>query len=272
MIVPITNFSAIVTGAMDAAKPVATEMLQAAVTRDAVVETTRTTAAWVMQHLWTWLAVAVDSLSANAAAAARIAEGSAVEASGSWFQTGARLLHGVYAWLVTAAVDSLPANAAAAARIAVGSAVETSGPWLQTGARLLHGVYARLVTAAVKKLPDTAAEKLLSDTAAWFLNGHRVAVYVTTALVLLVLVTCRVQGQSEALLRHRPERQEAASSWRLRNWMQQASHRTCRCICGLPSSQGLARSHKRIGVAFSSIYWHLRLFMSMHAGYMYQIF
>jgi hypothetical protein len=185
MIVPITNFSAIVTGAMDAAKPVATEMLQAAVTRDAVVETTRTTAAWVMQHLWTWLAVAVDSLSANAAAAARIAEGSAVEASGSWFQTGARLLHGVYAWLVTAAVDSLPANAAAAARIAVGSAVETSGSWLQTGARLLHGVYARLVTAAVKKLPDTAAEKLLSDTAAWFLNGHRVAVYVTTALVLL---------------------------------------------------------------------------------------
>ncbi|CAD6204056.1 unnamed protein product [Miscanthus lutarioriparius] len=68
----IANLSAVVTGALEAAKAVATEMLPAAVTRDAVVEASRASVAWLTSHLWAWLAVAravtVDNLPAGAAA------------------------------------------------------------------------------------------------------------------------------------------------------------------------------------------------------------
>ncbi|RCV44346.1 hypothetical protein SEVIR_9G371700v4 [Setaria viridis] len=142
MVIPIANLSAVV----EAAKAVATEMLPAAVTRDAVVEATRASAAWLMTHLWAWLAVA-------------------------------RAL----------AVDHLPAGAAAAAQSAAGSAVDASGPWIQTAAKLLNGVYGWLVAAVVEKLPDVAAERLLSDAAAWVMRGRGAAVYTTLALVLLAV-------------------------------------------------------------------------------------
>lgn len=133
----MANLSAVVTGAMDAAKAVATEMLPAA-----VVEAARASAAWVMQHLWAWLAVAravaVDNIPAGAAAAARSAAGSAVEASGPWVQTAARLLHGLYAWLVTAAVEKLP-------DVAAEKLMGDAAAWFMRG----HGGVAAYVTLAL---------------------------------------------------------------------------------------------------------------------------
>ncbi|TVT98218.1 hypothetical protein EJB05_56497, partial [Eragrostis curvula] len=147
MVVPVANLSAIVTGAMDAAKAVATEMLPAAVTRDAVVEGTRASAAWIMHHLWAWLAVAravaADNLPAGAAAAARSAAGSAVEASGPWVQTAAKLLQGLYGWLVTAAVEKLP-------DVAAEKLLGDAAAWFMRG----HGV-AVYVTLALALLAVT---------------------------------------------------------------------------------------------------------------------
>ncbi|CAL4931552.1 unnamed protein product [Urochloa decumbens] len=101
MAIPIANLSAVVTGAFEAAKAVATEMLPAAVTRDAVVEATRASAAWLMTHLWALLAVA------RAVAADHLpSAGAAAEA------TAARLLRGLYTWLAAAAVEKLPDVAA----------------------------------------------------------------------------------------------------------------------------------------------------------------
>jgi hypothetical protein len=91
MAVPTANLSTIVTGAMDMAKAVAAEMLPAAVKRaDAVVEATRASAAWVMQHLWAWVAVAADSLPAveklpDVAAKKLLSDASA------WFSNGHRV-------------------------------------------------------------------------------------------------------------------------------------------------------------------------------------
>ncbi|KAL6878188.1 hypothetical protein ACP4OV_012358 [Aristida adscensionis] len=142
----IANLSAVVTGAMHAAKAVATEVLPAAVTREAVVEATRASAAWFLGHLWAWLALAR-----------------------------------------AVAVDNLPAGAAAAAWSAADTAVEASGPWVRTAAQLLRGLYGWLVAAAVEKLPAAAADKLLGDAAAWFVDGHGAAVYAALALTLLAV-------------------------------------------------------------------------------------
>ncbi|CAN6284380.1 unnamed protein product [Urochloa humidicola] len=151
MAIPIANLSAVVNGAVEAAKAVATEMLPAAVTRDAVVEAARASAAWLMSHLWAWLAVA------RAVAADHLPSGAA-------------------------------AAAAEAARTIVGSAAEASGPWVQTAAKLLHGAYSWLAAAAVQKLPDVAAERLLSDAAAWLMRGRAgAALYTTLALALLAV-------------------------------------------------------------------------------------
>jgi hypothetical protein len=145
MAIPIANLSAVVTGAIEAAKAVATELLPAAVTRDAVVEATRASAAWLMTHLWAWLAVAR-----------------------------------------AVAVDNLPTGAAAAARTVAGTAAEATGPWVHTAAKLLDGAYGWLAAAVVEKLPDVAAERLLSDAAAWLTQGRgAAAAYATLALVLL---------------------------------------------------------------------------------------
>ncbi|KAF8698762.1 hypothetical protein HU200_035020 [Digitaria exilis] len=111
--IPIANLSAILTGAAEAAKAMATEILPAAVTRDAVVEATRASVAWLATHLWSLLAmarsVAADHLPTGAAAA-----GSALEsaASGPWIQAAAMLFHGAYAWLAAAVVEKLPDVAA----------------------------------------------------------------------------------------------------------------------------------------------------------------
>ncbi|OEL34831.1 hypothetical protein BAE44_0004151 [Dichanthelium oligosanthes] len=149
MAIPIANLSAVVTGAVQAAKAVATEMLPAAVTRDAVVEATRASVAWLMTHLWAWLAVAravaLDNLPTDAAAAA------------------------------------------AAARSVAGSAAEASGPWIHTAAKLLRGLYGWLANAVVEKLPDVAAKRLLGDAAAWLMRGRGAAVYVALALALLAV-------------------------------------------------------------------------------------
>ncbi|XP_062213387.1 uncharacterized protein LOC133914282 [Phragmites australis] len=146
MVLPIANLSAVVTGAMDAAKALATEMLPAAVTRDAVVEAARAAVASFLGHLWAWLARAR-----------------------------------------AVAIDNLP-GAAAAARTA-------AGPWIQTADKFLRGLYGWFVTAAVAKLPDAAADKLMGDAAAWFMQGHGIAVYTTLALVFLggavCALTCR---------------------------------------------------------------------------------
>ncbi|CAN6312372.1 unnamed protein product [Urochloa humidicola] len=153
MAIPIANLSAVVNGAVEAARAVATEMLPAAVTRDAVVEAARASAAWLITHLWAWLAVA------RAVAADHLPSGAA-------------------------------AAAAEAARTVVGSAAEASGPWVQTAAKLLHGAYSWLAAAAVQKLPDVAAERLLSDAAAWLMRGRAgagAALYTTLALALLAV-------------------------------------------------------------------------------------
>ncbi|CAD6211527.1 unnamed protein product [Miscanthus lutarioriparius] len=108
MAIHIANLSAVVTGALEAAKAVATEMLPAAVTRDAVVEASRASVAWLTSHLWAWLAVAravaVDNLPAGTAAAAR----SAADASGPCVQTAAKLFSALYGWLAAAVVQKLP--------------------------------------------------------------------------------------------------------------------------------------------------------------------
>jgi hypothetical protein len=104
---PIANLSAVVTGALEAARAIATETLPAAVTRDAVVEASRASVAWLTSYLWAWLAVAVDNLPAGAAAVS-----SAADASGPCLQTAAKLLRGLYAWLAAAVVQKLPDVAA----------------------------------------------------------------------------------------------------------------------------------------------------------------
>ncbi|CAL4923164.1 unnamed protein product [Urochloa decumbens] len=148
MAIPIANLSAVVTGAFEAAKAVATEMLPAAVTRDAVVEATRASAAWLMTHLWALLA------------AARAVAADHLPSAGA---------------------------AAEAARTVAGSAADALGPWVQTAARLLRGLYTWLAAAAVEKLPDVAAERILGNAAAWLVPQGRgaAAVYVTLAAVLL---------------------------------------------------------------------------------------
>lgn len=122
VIIPVANLSAVVTGAVEAAKAVATEMLPAAVTRDAVVDAARASASWLMTHLWAWLAaaraVAADSLPAAA--------GSAAEAWSPWVQAAAKLLAGLYGWLAAAVVEKLPD--VAAERLLDGAAA-----WLASG-------------------------------------------------------------------------------------------------------------------------------------------
>ncbi|KAF8728975.1 hypothetical protein HU200_018281 [Digitaria exilis] len=112
MAIPIANLSAVLTGAAEAAKAMATEILPAAVTR--VVEATRTSVAWLATHLWSLLAmarsVAVEHLPTGAAAAGSSALEAA--ASGPWIQAAARLFHGAYAWLAAAVVEKLPDVAA----------------------------------------------------------------------------------------------------------------------------------------------------------------
>ncbi|KAL6598230.1 hypothetical protein ACP70R_046405 [Stipagrostis hirtigluma subsp. patula] len=137
MVVPIANLSAVVAGAAHAAKAVATEMLPAAVTKEAVVEATRASAAWILGHLWAWLAlaraVAVDSLPGAAAEAA-------AEASGPWVQAAAKLLRGLYGWLAAAAVEKLP-------DVAAERLLGDAAAWLMRG----HGV-AVYVTLALALL------------------------------------------------------------------------------------------------------------------------
>ncbi|KAJ1296710.1 hypothetical protein BS78_01G323100 [Paspalum vaginatum] len=104
MVIPVANLSAVVAGAVEAAKAVATEVLPAAVTRDAVVDAARASAAWLVAHLSAWLAAAADTLPTGVTAAA--------EASGPWLQPAARLLGGLYARLAAAAAERLPGAAA----------------------------------------------------------------------------------------------------------------------------------------------------------------
>ncbi|GJN40834.1 hypothetical protein PR202_gn00245 [Eleusine coracana subsp. coracana] len=111
-----------VTGAM----AVATDMLPAA-----VVEATRASAAWVMHHIWAWLAVAVENIPAGVGAAA-------FEASGPWVQTASKFLHGLYGWLVTAAVEKLP-------DVAAEKLMGDAAAWFMKG----HGVAAVYVTLAL---------------------------------------------------------------------------------------------------------------------------
>uniref|UniRef100_A0A0E0KF11 Uncharacterized protein n=1 Tax=Oryza punctata TaxID=4537 RepID=A0A0E0KF11_ORYPU len=156
-VVPIANLSAVVAGAAHAAKTFAVEMLPAAVTREAV----GASMAWLLRHLWAWLiaarGVAVENLPV-AAAVAKGAAGSAVEASAPWLQMVAELLHGLYGWLLAAvavAVESLPGVAKNAAEYML----EASQPWLAAAAELLQGIYGWLIAAiavAVENLPGVA--------------------------------------------------------------------------------------------------------------------
>lgn len=153
MVVPIANLSAVVAGAAHAAKAFAVEMLPAAVTREAV----GASMAWLLRHLWAWLVaargVAVENLPV-AAAVAKGAAGSAMEASAPWLQVAAEFLHGLYGWMLAAvavAVESLPGVAK--------STVEASQPWLAAAAELLQVIYGWLVAAiavAVENLPGVA--------------------------------------------------------------------------------------------------------------------
>ncbi|PAN49170.1 hypothetical protein PAHAL_9G431300 [Panicum hallii] len=163
MAIPIANISAVVAGAIDAARAVATEMLPAAVTRDAAVEAARASAAWLVAHLWAWLAAAraaaADSLPTGAAAAAAAAE---------------------------------------AARTVAGSAAEASGPWVHAAARLLRGAYGWLAAAAVEKLPNVAAERFVGGAVEWLARGRVAAACAALALLAVAFLggaacalTCR---------------------------------------------------------------------------------
>ncbi|RLN16468.1 uncharacterized protein C2845_PM02G23410 [Panicum miliaceum] len=161
MAIPIANLSAVVAGAIDAARAVATEMLPAAVTRDAAVEAARASAAWLVAHLWAWLA------------AARAAAGDSLP-------TGA----------ATAAAE--------AARTVAGSAAEASGPWVHAAARLLRGAYGWLAAAAVEKLPDVAAERFVGGAVEWLARGRGAAACAALALLAVAFLggaacalTCR---------------------------------------------------------------------------------
>jgi len=103
MAIPIANLSAAVMGALEAGRAIATEMLPAAVTRDAVVEASRASVAWLTSHLWAWLAVARAVAFDNLPAA---------DASGPCVQTAAKLFSGLYGWLAAAVVQKLPDVAA----------------------------------------------------------------------------------------------------------------------------------------------------------------
>ncbi|XP_066387686.1 uncharacterized protein [Miscanthus floridulus] len=140
MTIHIANLSAVVTGALEAAKAVATEMLPAAVTRDAVVEASRASVAWLTSHLWAWLAVAravtVDNLPAGAAAAAR----SAADASGPCVQTAAKIFSGLYGWLAAAVVQKVP-------DVAAEKLLGDAAAWLVHGRGGGVAVYATLALA-----------------------------------------------------------------------------------------------------------------------------
>jgi len=140
MAIHIANLSAVVTGALEAAKAVATEMLPAAVTRDAVVEASRASVAWLTSHLWAWLAVAravtVDNLPAGAAAAAR----SAADASGPCVQTAAKIFSGLHGWLAAAVVQKLP-------DVAAEKLLGDAAAWLVHGRGGGVAVYATLALA-----------------------------------------------------------------------------------------------------------------------------
>lgn len=190
MVVPIANLSAVVAGAAHAAQAFAVEMLPAAVTREAV----GASMAWLLRHLWAWLVaargVAVENLPV-AAAVAKGAAGSAMEASAPWLQMAAEFLHGLYGWMLAAvavAVESLPGVAK--------STVEASQPWLGSAAELLQVIYGWLVAAiavAVENLPGVAkstveytveasqpwlavAAKLLQGLYGWLVTVSAVAV------------------------------------------------------------------------------------------------
>lgn len=136
MAIPIANLSAIVTGALEAAKTVATEMLPATLTKDAVIEASSASVAWLTSHLWAWLAVAravaVDNLPASAAAAA--------DASGPYVQTAAKLFSGLYGWLAAAVVQKLP-------DVAAEKLLGDAAAWLVHGGGGGVAVYATLALA-----------------------------------------------------------------------------------------------------------------------------
>jgi hypothetical protein len=119
MAFPIANISAVVTGAVQAARAFTVEMLPTDATRDAVLETARASVAWFLRHLWAWFvaarAGAVENFPVAAEAARRVA-GSAVEASEPWVEMASKLLLGLYGRLVTASVGNLPDGAATGGR------------------------------------------------------------------------------------------------------------------------------------------------------------
>ncbi|XP_040377584.1 uncharacterized protein LOC102717421 [Oryza brachyantha] len=185
-----SNLTAVAAGAVRAARAFATEMLPAAVTREAV----GASMAWLLRHLWSWLlaarGVAVENLPV-AAAVAKGAAWSAVEVSVPWLQMAAEFLRGFYLWLLAAtavAVENLPDMA----KNAVEYAIEASQPWLGVAAELLYGLYGWLLSAiavAVESLPGVAknaveasqpwfavAAKLLQGLYGWLVTASAVAV------------------------------------------------------------------------------------------------
>uniref|UniRef100_A0A0D9Z8V9 Uncharacterized protein n=1 Tax=Oryza glumipatula TaxID=40148 RepID=A0A0D9Z8V9_9ORYZ len=113
--------------------------------------------AWLLRHLWAWLVAARGAAVENlpvAAAVAKGAAGSAMEASAPWLHVAAEFLHGLCGWMLAAvavAVESLPGVAK--------STVEASQPWLAAAAELLQVTYGWLVAAiavAVENLPGVA--------------------------------------------------------------------------------------------------------------------
>jgi hypothetical protein len=203
MATPIANLSAVVTGAIAAARAVATEMLPAAVTRHAVAEASRAWVAWLTSHLWAWLAAA------RAVAADNIPVGAAADAWGPCLQTAAKLSHDLYGWLAAAVVQKLP-------DVAAEKLLDDAAAWLVRG----RGVLDAGARAPGRRLP----------------RGRRVRAHLPLhegpRARRSARAPRRLRGQPQALLRHRANGAEGAAPRRW-GWMQADSGRPSRRVRGL---------------------------------------
>lgn len=206
MATPIANLSAVVTGAIAAARAVATETLPAAVTRHAVAEASRAWVAWLTSHLWAWLAAA------RAVAADNIPVGAAADAWGPCLQTAAKLSHDLYGWLAAAVVQKLP-------DVAAEKLLDDAAAWLVRGRGVAAYSTLALALLAVVFLGGAVCALTCRSMKGPGLGGARVprAVF---------------EANPQALLRHRANGAEGAAPRRW-GWMQADSGRPSRRVRGL---------------------------------------